>query len=47
MQDQVSLNNKGEDVVVKGKGRTILRLPRAVAIVQAIGDGSTRSLFKK
>ena len=37
MQDQVSLNNKGEEVVVKGKGRhDPCVVPRAVAIVQAM-----------
>ena len=37
MQDQVSLNNKGEKVVVKGKGRhDPCVVPRAVAIVQAM-----------
>ena len=37
MQDQVSLNNRSEAVVVKGKGRhDPCVVPRAVAIVQAM-----------
>ena len=37
MQDQVSLNDKGEEVVVKGKGRhDPCVVPRAVAIVEAM-----------
>ena len=37
MQDQISINNKGEEVVVKGKGRhDPCVVPRAVAIVEAM-----------
>lgn len=37
MQDQVSLNDKGEEVVIKGKGRhDPCVVPRAVAIVEAM-----------
>jgi chorismate synthase len=37
MQDQMSLNDKGEEVVVKGKGRhDPCVVPRAVAIVEAM-----------
>jgi chorismate synthase len=37
MQDQISLNNKGEEVIVKGKGRhDPCVVPRAVAIVEAM-----------
>ena len=37
MQDQVSLNDNGEEVVVKGKGRhDPCVVPRAVAIVEAM-----------
>ena len=37
MQDQVSLNNRSEAVVVKGKGRhDPCVVPRAVVIVQAM-----------
>ena len=37
MQDQLSINNKGEEVLVKGKGRhDPCVVPRAVAIVEAM-----------